>query len=56
MPIIVKQAPMENPAYTYLQTYKDYISGYKQYKLEKTPPQWHVPVDSKVLRIQAQQQ
>ncbi|MFC4712895.1 hypothetical protein [Planococcus dechangensis] len=54
--IVKDQTTMESPAKTYLQTYEEYINGYKQYKLEKTTPQWHVPVESKVMKIQAQAQ
>ena len=53
--IVKDQTTMEIPSKTYLQTYEEYINGYKQYKLEKTAPTWHVPVESKVLKIQAQQ-
>jgi hypothetical protein len=49
------QTTMEIPAKTYLQTYEEYINGYKQYKLEKITPTWHMPLESKVLKIQAQQ-
>lgn len=33
--ILKEEQRMETPAKTYLQSYKEHISGYKQYKLEK---------------------
>ncbi|QMT16723.1 hypothetical protein H1Q58_12200 [Planococcus maritimus] len=50
--IVKPEMAMEIPNKTYLQTYKDYIDGYKKYKLDKLAPQWHVPVGSKLKRIQ----
>ncbi|MGM0897069.1 MAG: hypothetical protein ACQEV0_04165 [Bacillota bacterium] len=52
--IVKEETTMEIPNKTYLQTYEEYISGYKQYKLEKLAPQWHVPADSKVQKVQAE--
>lgn len=50
--IVKEEMTMEIPNKTYLQTYKEYLDGYKQYKLEKLAPQWHVPGDRKVRKIQ----
>ncbi|MBU9673908.1 hypothetical protein KQ939_16420 [Planococcus sp. CP5-4] len=50
--IVKEEMTMEIPKKTYLQTYKEHIDGYKKYKLEKLAPQWHVPVGSKVKKIQ----
>ena len=50
--IVKEEMTMEIPNKTYLQTYKEHIDGYKKYKLEKLAPQWHVPADSKVKKIQ----
>ncbi len=51
--IVKEEMTMEIPNKTYLQTYKDYVDGYKQYKLEKLAPQWHVPVDRKVKKVES---
>ncbi|WP_434399797.1 hypothetical protein M1Q06_12415 [Planococcus sp. 11815] len=51
--IVKEEMTMEIPNKTYLQTYKEHIDGYKQYKLEKLAPQWHVPVDRKALKVES---
>lgn len=33
--ILKEEKRMDNPTKTYLQMYEEYISGYKQYKMEK---------------------
>lgn len=50
--IVKEEMTMEIPNKTYLQTYKEHLDGYKQYKLEKLAPQWRVPADSKVRNVQ----
>lgn len=51
--IVKEEMTMEIPNKTYLQTYKDYIDGYKQYKLEKLAPKWHVPVERKAVKVES---
>lgn len=33
--ILKEETTMDNPTKTYLQMYEEFISGYKQYKMEK---------------------
>ena len=49
---VKKAMTLETPTKNYLQAYMDYLEGYKEYKLEKLAPQWHVPVGSKLKKIQ----
>lgn len=41
--LIKEEQKMDHLTKTYLQLYTDYISGYKQYKLEKGAMQHEVP-------------